>query len=71
MYSDTTELLDKIGARHALKEQDYIECKIMAMDVSEREKWYDRTFQMILACIAAIPYLGFKNEINELKRYGV
>lgn len=71
LYSDTTELLDKIGARHALKEQDYIECKIMAMDVSEREKWYDRTFQMILACIAAIPYLGFKNEINELKRYGV
>ena len=67
LCSDTTLLLNKIGARHAINESDNIEAKFGAMSEVELENWYDRTFQMFLACIAAQPYLEFKNEIKGIK----
>ncbi len=67
LYSDTKLLLNKIGPRHALTEKDPIEKKVMAMDIDEREKWYDMAFQMFIACMAAVPYLEYKNEIKDLK----
>ena len=68
LCSDTQLLLNKIGPRHTLSANDPIERKVIAMDTDEREKWYDRTFRMFLACMAAVPYLGFRNEIKDLKK---
>ncbi len=67
LCSNTTELLNKIGARHALNDKDHIEKKILNMDIAEQEKWFDYTFQMLLACMAVIPYIDIKNEIKLLK----
>lgn len=67
LCSDTTMLLNKIGARHAVNENDRIEAKFGSMNEVELEKWYDRTFQMFLACIAVQPYLEYKNEIKGIK----
>lgn len=61
-------LFNKIGARHALKEKDCVEKKIMDMDQAEREKWYDRAFQMFLTCMAAVPYLEYKSGIRALRK---
>lgn len=67
LFSDTTMLLNKIGARHSLKQSDGIEARFLAMKSDELESWYDRTFQMSLTCIAALPYLEFKPDIQKIK----
>ena len=68
LCSDATFLLNKAGIRHAPSPNDRIESQFLAMDCSERIKWYNRTFKTILACMAVIPYLDFKDEIKEIKR---
>ena len=68
LYSDTDMLFNKIGARHALKEKDCVEKKIMDMGRREQEMWYDRAFQMFLTCMAAVPYLEYKSEIRALRK---
>ena len=70
LCKDATFLLNKTGARHALDPNDSIEAQFLAMDNSERIKWYDRGFKTVLACMAVLPYLDFKNEINDIKRNG-
>ena len=67
LCSNTTELLNKIGARHALNDKDRIEKKVLRMGLVDQEKWYDYTFQMFLACMAVIPYIDIKGEIKLLK----
>ena len=67
LCSDTTMLLNKIGARHAISEKDKISLKFISMENSELETWYDRTFQMIIACISVQPYIECKNEIKDIK----
>lgn len=67
LCSNTTELLNKIGARHALNDKDRIEKKILRMDMAEQEKWFDYTFQLCLACMAVIPYIDIKSKIKLLK----
>ena len=68
LCSDTTALLNNLGPRHSLDENNNIKRKALEMCDVEREKWYDRTFQMFLACMAAVPYLEFRKEIKDLKR---
>lgn len=68
LCSDTTKLLNKIGPRHALDDKDPLERKAIAMTPEDQEKWYDRIFQMFLACMAAVPYVGFKGEIKDLQK---
>ena len=68
LCSETTMLLNGVGPRHALNEKDHIKRKALAMTAKEQEEWYNRAFQMFLACMALLPYLEFKNEIKELKR---
>lgn len=70
LCKDATFLLNKTGARHALDPNDGIEAQFLAMDVSERIKWYDRAFTTVLACMAVLPYLEFKDEIQTIKRNG-
>lgn len=68
LRSDATFLLNKTGIRHALDPNDDIEAQFLAMDDSERIKWYDRAFKTVLACMAVLPYLEFRDEIKEIKR---
>lgn len=70
LYSDATFLLNKTGIRHAPSPKDPIEAQFLTMEDSERVKWYDRAFKTVLACMAVLPYLEFKNEIKEFKRNG-
>lgn len=70
LCSDATFLLNKTGIRHALKPNDKIDSKFLEMDDSERIKWYDRAFTTVLACMAVLPYLDFRDEINDIKRCG-
>lgn len=68
LCTDTTTLMNNIGARHALKPEDKLKAKFMNMDEGELEKWYDRAFHMFLGCMAVIPYLDIKSEIKAIKR---
>ncbi len=68
LRTDTKALLNNIGPRHYLEDNNHIKRKAMKMSATELEEWYDRVFQMILACLAVVPYLDIKNEIKELKR---
>ena len=68
LYSDTTFLLNKSGIRHDLNPNDKQKAHFLAMNEQERIKWYDRTFEMILACMAELPYLKYKDEIQEIRR---
>lgn len=68
LCTDTTTLMNNIGARHALKPEDKLNAKFMNMDEEELEKWYDRAFHMFLGCMAVIPYLDIKSEIKAIKR---
>jgi len=68
LYTDTTTLLNTSGIRHAQSERQAIDKNFKDMDSNELEKWYNRTFQMVLACLAVLPYIGFKNEIESLKK---
>ena len=68
LFDDTTLLMNKIGARHTFNPNDKIEAKYAAMTDDELIIWYDRTFHMFLACMAAVPYLDFRAEIKMIKR---
>lgn len=68
LCSDTTFLLNYIGARHSLNPKNKIEAKFIEMNNEELEEWYDKTFKMFLACMAVLPYLDIKDEIKEIKQ---
>ena len=70
LCKDATFLLNKTGARHALDPNDGIEAQFLAMDAADRIKWYDRAFKTVLACMAVLPYIDFKDEIKDIKRNG-
>ncbi len=67
LFDSTSFLLNNAGIRHAFKPDNRIHAKFQAMNKDDLIKWYDRTFQMILACVAEMPYLEFRDEIMELK----
>lgn len=67
LCSDTTFLLNNIGARHYPDPSNKIKAQFTTMKDEEVEEWYDRTFQMFLACMAVVPYLEVKSEIKALK----
>ena len=67
LCSDTTFLLNNIGARHSLNPENKIKAQFLTMEDEAVEQWYDRTFQMFLACVAVIPYLEYENDIKALK----
>lgn len=68
LCSDATFLLNKTGIRHALKPNNSIDAQFLAMEAPERIKWYDRAFKTVLACMAVLPYIEFKDEIKNIKR---
>lgn len=67
LCTDTTFLLNNIGARHYPDPENRIKAQFTTMKKEEVEQWYDRAFQMFLACMAAVPYLGYKDKIKALK----
>ena len=67
LCSDTTMLLNKIGARHSCGEKDTIANKFKAMSNRELSQWYDRAFQMFLSCMVVIPYVREKTKIKRIK----
>lgn len=66
LCSDTTMLMNKIGARHSCDEKDRIASKFKTMNDAELAQWYDRTFQMFLCCMVAVPYVEEKSEIKKI-----
>lgn len=56
------------GIRHAQDDKQPIDLNFSKMNADEKEKWYDRAFQIALACFALIPYIEFLPELNELKK---
>lgn len=68
LCSDTTFLLNKSGIRHELDPKDKQKAFFLAMDEQERIKWYDRIFEMFLACMAELPYLKYKDEIEQIRK---
>ena len=68
LCTDTTRLLNNIGARHALNPKDSIEAQYLDMSAEELETWYDKTYQMLLACFAVLPYINFKKTIADMRK---
>jgi len=68
LYNDTTFILNKAGIRHAFNPNDKQMTYFQNMGESDRIKWCDRAFEMILACMAWLPYLEYKNEIEAIKK---
>ncbi len=67
LYENASFMLNNAQIRHPYNPNDPIHAKFQAMSSDVLIKWYDRTFQMILACIALLPYLEFRQEILELR----
>lgn len=67
LCQDTTTLLNKIGARHALSPEHKLESKFLDMDNRELEEWYDSVFNMFLGCMAVLPYVEIKPKIKDIK----
>lgn len=67
LCSDTTFLLNNIGARHYRDPKNKIKAQFVAMKKEELVQWYDRAFQMFLACMAALPYLDYEKDIKVLR----
>jgi len=67
LCSDTTFLLNNTGARHYSNPDKRSNAPFIAMTGEELEEWYDRAFQMLLACMAVVPYVGYKGDIKALK----
>ena len=68
LCSDTTFLLNKAGIRHELVSNDKQKAFFLALDEQGRIKWYDRIFEMFLACMAELPYLKYKDEIEKIRK---
>lgn len=67
LCTDTTFLLNHIGARHYQDPDRKDNAPFLAMSDSELEKWYDHAFDMFLACMSVLPYLEYKKDIKTLK----
>lgn len=68
LYKDTTFLFNKTGARHWV-EKDRIACEtFLKMKPEELEDWYDKTFELFLACIVICGYLDIKDDIGAIRR---
>lgn len=68
LWNDTTFLFNNIGARHNLDPNNKKNAIFLNLSDEEIERWYDHSFEMFLACIATLPYIGFKGEIKRFKR---
>lgn len=68
LYNDTTFLFNKIGARHWTGKHELACATFMKMSDEELEGWYDTAYEMVVACIAVIPYLDSKSKIKEIKK---
>ena len=64
-------MLNKIGARHWTGKDKLANATFMKMSPDELEKWYDTTFNLVVSCLAAVPYLTAKDKIKEIKQTGV
>ena len=60
-------LLNNLNLRHnnleGVNKKDYL----ISMNDNELEKWYDRTYDMILGIIIVNDYLDSKESLSELK----
>ena len=67
LLDDTTFLLNKAGIRHSIDNSKANQI-FRDMEDSEREKWFDRAFQSVIACFAVNNYLEFSSEIDDVKK---
>lgn len=67
LYTDTTFLLNNAGIRHSMTKDSKSRADFVNMDSKELEVWYDRTYEMLLSCLAVCPYIDIKQEIKKLK----
>ena len=68
LKSDTTFLFNKTGIRHWVEEDKLSVETFEKMDEIEKTLWYDRTYNLFLSCMAVLPYLEIKEEINKIKK---
>ena len=68
LYNDTTFLLNKIGARHWTGKDELACATFMKMSDEELEGWYDTAYEMVVACIAVIPYLDSKSKMKKIRK---
>lgn len=64
LQSDTGLLLNVV--RHTPKCN--IAKQFAEMNNDEKERWYDKTYELFLACLAVYPYINVKSDINQLKK---
>lgn len=68
LCKDTTLLLNKSGARHMHEDKDEMGRFFCGLNQVELEKWYDKAFELFIACMAVLPYVEVKENINQIKR---
>lgn len=67
LCSDTTFLLNNIGARHYQNPANKMNAKFMKLSDAELESWYDNAFDLFIACMSVLPYLSLKDQIKQMK----
>ena len=68
LSDDTGFLFNKSGIRHWVEEDKIAAETFEKMTDSEKEEWYDKTFNLFLACMAVLPYIKIKPEIKIIKQ---
>ncbi len=68
LYDDTKLLFNKSGIRHNVDKDPIARATFLSMNEQEIELWYDKTYDMFLACLVIAKYLETKKEIDNIKR---
>lgn len=48
---------------HYYNPDNKVNAQFLRMSEADIENWYDRTFQLFLACMSVVPYLNYKSDI--------
>jgi len=68
LLNDTTFLLNKTGVRHWVEKDKLASITFLKMQPQELEKWYDTAFDLIVSCLAVLPYLTVKDQIKAIRQ---
>lgn len=66
LQSDTGFILN--FARHTPHKNDSVATKFHSLSNEEKEIWYDKAYNMFVACLAILPYIDAKSGIADLKK---
>ena len=68
LRSNTGFLFNKTGIRHWVENDKIASATFLKMTEEELEEWYDKTYDLFVACMAVLPTIAIGKEIKKIKK---